>query len=124
MVKLDMALYGANVYVVLLTFLLTAFIWVDQSLLKGPHFDTLYGYLPLWVSFVAVLANVFIFLAAMLLEKVTSKKVYAYLILFPVYLVSWWPITFYAFFTQNNKQWSHTQHTRVVRLEEVQSKQG
>ena len=40
-----------------------------------------------------------------------------------VFLLSWLPITFYAFFTQNNKQWSHTQHTRVLRLEDVQSKQ-
>lgn len=120
MVKLDMALYGANVYIVLLTFLLTALIWADQSLFGGPNFDTLYSKFPLWISFVAIAANVFIFLAAMILERVKSKKVYAYLVLFPIYLISWWPITFYAFFTQNNKQWSHTQHTRVVRLEEVQ----
>ncbi|MOA24056.1 hypothetical protein D3C78_1447170 [compost metagenome] len=72
----------------------------------------------------AIAANVFTFLAAMILEKVKFKKVYAYLVFFPIYLISWWPITFYAFFTQNNKQWSHTEHTRVVRLEEVQSKQG
>lgn len=123
-IKLDMALYGVNVYIVLITFLLSAFIWVDQSILDGPHFSTLYSYFPLWISFIAIAANVFIFLAAMALEKVTYKKVYAYLILFPVYLISWWPITFYAFFTQNNKQWSHTKHTRVVRLDEVQSKQG
>jgi cellulose synthase/poly-beta-1,6-N-acetylglucosamine synthase-like glycosyltransferase len=123
-IKLDMALYGVNVYIVLITFLLSAFIWVDQSILEGPHFSTLYGYFPLWISFIAIAANVFTFLAAMVLEKVTYKKVYAYLVLFPIYLLSWWPITFYAFFTQNNKQWSHTKHTRVVRLEEVQSKQG
>ncbi|MGG0821794.1 glycosyltransferase family 2 protein [Paenibacillus turicensis] len=123
-IKLDMALYGVNVYIVLITFLLSAFIWVDQSILEGPHFSTLYGYFPLWISFIAIAANVFTFLAAMILEKVTYKKVYAYLVLFPIYLISWWPITFYAFFTQNNKQWSHTKHTRVVRLEEVQSKQG
>lgn len=123
-IKLDMALYGVNVYIVLITFLLSAFIWVDQSILEGPHFSTLYSYFPLWISFIAIAANVFIFLAAMALEKVTYKKVYAYLVLFPIYLISWWPITFYAFFTQNNKQWSHTKHTRVVRLDEVQSKQG
>lgn len=123
-IKLDMALYGLNVYIVLITFLLSAFIWIDQSILEGPHFSTLYSYFPLWVSSIAIAANIFIFLAAMALEKVTYKKVYAYLILFPIYLISWWPITFYAFFTQNNKQWSHTKHTRVVRLDEVQSKQG
>ncbi|OZB96307.1 glycosyltransferase family 2 protein [Paenibacillus sp. XY044] len=123
-VKLDLALYGANVYIVLLTFLLTATIWADNTFFDGPNIANLYGYLPLWLSFVAIGANVFTFLAAMILEKVTFKKVYLYLVLFPIYLISWYPITFYAFFTQNNKQWSHTQHTRVVRLEEVQSKQG
>ncbi|MDR0267369.1 glycosyltransferase family 2 protein [Paenibacillus sp.] len=123
-VKLDLALYGANVYIVLLTFLMTAVMWVDSTFFAGPHIANLYGYLPVWLSFTAIVANVFTFLAAMFLEKVTYKKVYLYLILFPAYLISWYPITFYAFFTQNNKQWSHTEHTRVVRLEEVQSKQG
>ncbi|WP_138494133.1 glycosyltransferase family 2 protein [Paenibacillus pinistramenti] len=124
LIKMDMALYAVNVYIVLITFLLAALVWADQSLFRGPHFSTLYSYLPVWASFFAVGANVITFLLAMALEKVTFKKVYLYLILFPVYLISWYPITFYAFFTQNNKQWSHTQHTRVVRLEEVQSKQG
>ncbi|MFC7681176.1 glycosyltransferase family 2 protein [Paenibacillus sp. GCM10028914] len=122
-VKLDLALYGVNVYIVLLTFVLTAILWADASLFDG-NIANLYGYLPLWLSFTAIAANVFTFMIAMILEKVTFKKVYAYLILFPVYLLSWYPITVYAFFTQNNKQWSHTEHTRVVRLEEVQSKQG
>ena len=123
-IKLDMSLYAVNVYIVLITFLLAALVWMDQSLFKGPHFTTLYSYLPFWASYVAVGVNVVTFLLAMALERVTFKKVYAYLILFPIYLLSWYPITFYAFFTQNNKQWSHTEHTRVVRLEEVQSKQG
>lgn len=124
MIKLDMALYAVNVYIVFVTFLLAALIWADQSLFNGPHFSTLYSFLPVWASFFAVGANVVTFLLAMALEKVAFKKVYLYLVAFPVYLLSWYPITFYAFFTQNNKQWSHTQHTRVVRLEEVQSKQG
>lgn len=123
-VKLDLALYGVNVYIVLLTFLLTAVIWVDNSFFNGPNIANLYGHLPLWLSFTVIAANVFTFMIAMILEKVKFKKVYMYLVLFPVYLLSWYPITVYAFFTQNNKQWSHTEHTRVVRLEEVQSKQG
>lgn len=123
-VKLDLALYGVNVYIVLLTFILTAVIWIDNSFFDGPNIINLYGMLPIWLSFTAIAANIFTFMIAMVLEKVTFKKVYAYLVLFPVYLLSWYPITVYAFFTQNNKQWSHTKHTRVVRLEEVQSKQG
>ncbi|CQR53845.1 glycosyltransferase family 2 protein [Paenibacillus riograndensis] len=121
--KFDLALYGANVYIVLLTFLMTAVMWVDNSMFGGPHIANIYGQLPLWLSYFAVGANILTFLLAMALEKVKFKKVYLYLLVFPVYLISWYPITFYAFFTQNNKQWSHTKHTRVVRLEEVQSKQ-
>ncbi|MEC0126725.1 MULTISPECIES: glycosyltransferase family 2 protein [Paenibacillus] len=124
LVKFDLAVYGANVYVVLLTFLMTAALWVDTAIFSGPHIANIYGYFPLWVGFVAIGLNILTFLLSMALEKVTFAKVYLYLILFPIYLLSWYPITFYAFFTQNNKQWSHTQHTRVVRLDEVQSKQG
>ncbi|AIQ45564.1 glycosyl transferase family 2 [Paenibacillus sp. FSL R7-0273] len=121
--KFDLALYGANVYIVLLTFLMTAVMWIDTSLFDGPNIANIYGHLPIWLSFVAVGANILTFLLSMALEKVKYKKVYLYLLVFPIYLLSWYPITFYAFFTQNNKQWSHTKHTRVVRLEEVQSKQ-
>ncbi|MGP3786708.1 glycosyltransferase family 2 protein [Paenibacillus sp. 1A_MP2] len=124
LVKFDLAVYGANVYVVLLTFLMTAVLWVDTAIFSGPHIANIYGYFPLWVGFVAIGLNILTFLLSMALEKVTFAKVYLYLILFPIYLLSWYPITFYVFFTQNNKQWSHTQHTRVVRLDEVQSKQG
>ncbi|AJS59719.1 glycosyltransferase family 2 protein [Paenibacillus sp. IHBB 10380] len=124
LVKFDLALYSVNVYIVLLTFLMTAIMGIDAAVFNGPNIANIYGYLPLGLSFVAVGASILTFMAAMALEKVTFKKVYAYLILFPIYLISWYPITFYAFFTQNNKQWSHTEHTRVVRLEEVvQSKQ-
>jgi cellulose synthase/poly-beta-1,6-N-acetylglucosamine synthase-like glycosyltransferase len=121
--KFDLALYGANVYIVLFTFLMTAVMWVDMAIFDGPNIANIYGHLPLWLSYVAVVGNLLTFFIAMILEKVKFKKVYAYMLLFPVYLLSWYPITFYAFFTQNNKQWSHTKHTRVVRLEEVQSKQ-
>lgn len=121
--KFDLALYGVNVYIVLLTFLMTAVMWVDLTFFNGPNIANIYGSLPVWLSFLAVGANLVTFGLAMALEKVKFKKVYAYLIFFPIYLISWYPITFYAFFTQNNKQWSHTKHTRVVRLEEVQSKQ-
>lgn len=122
--KFDLALYGLNVYIVLFTFLLTAVMWVDMAFFDGPNIANLYGYIPFWLSYVAVGLNLFTFFLSLALEKVKFKKVYAYILLFPIYMISWYPITVYAFFTQNNKQWSHTKHTRVVRLEEVQSKQG
>jgi cellulose synthase/poly-beta-1,6-N-acetylglucosamine synthase-like glycosyltransferase len=121
--KFDTALYTVTVYNVLIGSLLTIVLWLDQALPGVQTFTSIYFYLPYWVTVVAVIISCAQFPFAMMLEKVKSWKMYANLLLFPVFLLSWWPITLYAFFTQNNKTWSHTQHTRVLRLEEVQGKQ-
>ncbi|MFF2888981.1 glycosyltransferase family 2 protein [Paenibacillus sp. NPDC057967] len=122
LVKFDAAIYTISVYNTLLGFLLTAVMWIDMALPAPNVIHSLYGYLPWWLIGIVIAATVLQFPAAMMMEKVRSKKMYAHLLTLPFFLISWWPITFYAFFTQNNKTWSHTQHTRVVRIEEVQSK--
>ncbi|MDB4867652.1 MAG: glycosyltransferase [Cohnella sp.] len=121
--KFDTALYTVTVYNVLIGSLLTLVLWFDQAAPGAPMFTSIYYYLPGWVTAVSLFVSCAQFPFAMILEKVKSWKTYAYLLLFPLFLLSWWPITIYAFFTQNNKTWSHTQHTRVLRLEEVQGKQ-
>lgn len=122
--KFDMALYTITVYTVFLTFFMTAILWVDRAFFDGPNIATFYQHLPSWVGVVALVASCATFVLALILEGVKSWRIYVSLITFPIYLLSWYPITIYAFFTQNNKTWSHTQHTRVVRLEEVQSEQA
>lgn len=120
--KIDAAVYSASVYNTLLGFLLTVVMWIDMALPAPDVIHSVYNYLPWWLVAVAIVATVLQFPVAMMVEKVKNWKMYAHLLTLPFFLVSWWPITFYAFFTQNNKTWSHTQHTRVVRIEEVQSK--
>jgi len=121
-VKIDAAFYIFNAYNFLIGFMLTATLWFDLLLPGEPHFDSIYSVFPSWI---AVPIALYIYAQcplAMLLEKVNWRS-YVRLITFPIFFFSWWPITFWAFFTQNNKTWSHTQHTRVLRLEEVQGKQ-
>ena len=121
--KIDTAIYTFNVYNVLLGFVFSVVLWVDLALPGEPYFTSLYEHMPTWLL---MMITVFVYIGfplAMLFEKVKSGKMYLSLVTYPLFLVSWWPITFYAFFTQNNKKWSHTQHTRVIRLEDVQSKQ-
>ncbi|RIX52837.1 glycosyltransferase [Paenibacillus nanensis] len=120
--KIDAAVYSVSVYNTLLGFLLTAVMWIDMAVPAPDVIHSVYNYLPWWLIAVAAAATVLQFPAAMMMEKVRNWKMYAHLLTLPFFLISWWPITFYAFFTQNNKTWSHTQHTRVVRIEEVQSK--
>jgi cellulose synthase/poly-beta-1,6-N-acetylglucosamine synthase-like glycosyltransferase len=119
--KIDSAIYAANVYTLFIGSILTVFMYLAMSIPGVHHFTSLYDYAP-WLFGVLTVMQYAQFPLAMAIEK-APRQTYKWIVLFPVFLLSWWPITFYAFFTQNNKQWSHTQHTRVIRLEEVQSKQ-
>lgn len=120
--KLDTALYTVTVYNVLISSILTIILFMDQLSQVEPKFESIYYFLPGWVVILAALVSCLQFPLAMALEKVKSWRLYLNLLLFPIFLITWWPITIYAFFTQNNKTWSHTQHSRVLRLEEVQGK--
>ncbi|MFD2114443.1 glycosyltransferase family 2 protein [Paenibacillus yanchengensis] len=117
--KFDAAVYTVSVYNTLLGFVLTAWYWVDHMLPGANTISTVYEHLPWWVLAVAVSAMVLQFPIALKAEGVTNGKMYMQLLTLPLFLITWWPITLYAFFTQNNKTWSHTRHTRVLRLEEV-----
>jgi cellulose synthase/poly-beta-1,6-N-acetylglucosamine synthase-like glycosyltransferase len=122
-VKLDAAIYTFNAY----NFLLGGVIWlmltVDALMPGHPYFTSLYKVMPLWLGYTFSALTFIQMPLAVLLERV-PLKIFKYIWGFPFYFLSWFPVTIHAFFTQNNKQWSHTEHTRVLRLEEVQSKQA
>jgi cellulose synthase/poly-beta-1,6-N-acetylglucosamine synthase-like glycosyltransferase len=118
--KVDAAIYSANAYNFLLAFVLFVIMWVAMFVPSLSDMPNLYEMVP-ELNFAAFIVYALL-PVAMIMDK-APKGTYKYLLLYPVFLLSWWPITFYAFFTQNNKQWSHTKHTRVIRLEDVQSKQ-
>lgn len=120
--KIDTAVYALNVYNTFIGGIVMIVLWMDILLPGIPSFTNLYGMIPA-LSFTVMALSVIQVPISMILEKAPLKS-YRSLITYPIYLISWYPITMYAFFTQNNKQWSHTKHTRVIRLEEVQSKQA
>jgi cellulose synthase/poly-beta-1,6-N-acetylglucosamine synthase-like glycosyltransferase len=119
--KIDNAIYAINVYTLFLGSILSVVLWIDVSLPGASHLPSLYDFAPFSFNMLTVLTYA-MFPIALIMEK-APLKIYRRLLSFPIFMLSWWPITFYAFFTQNNKQWSHTEHTRVIRLEEVRSKQ-
>ncbi|MGE6229054.1 glycosyltransferase family 2 protein [Paenibacillus chitinolyticus] len=117
--KIDAAFYSANVYNYFFGSILSVAIWI-KAIVPGGTDMNLYELAPI-VNVLAI--SIYVMLPISLFIEKASGKTYKYLIAYPIFMLSWWPITVYAFFTQNNKQWSHTKHTRVIRLEEVQSKQ-
>ncbi|HZG56477.1 glycosyltransferase family 2 protein [Paenibacillus sp.] len=118
--KIDTALYSISVYNVFISLVFTVVMWFDELLPGKPTFLSVYDFVPVWVGGVALIVVYMQFPLALALEKVRNWKMYASLLAFPLFLLSWYPITFHAFFTQNNKSWSHTKHTRVLRLDDVQ----
>lgn len=120
--KIDTAIYAANVYNLFVSSIVSIILWIDVAFPGDPVFKSLFQVSPFLFMFISV-ASYVQFPLALIIEK-APLKTWRYLLLYPVFLLSWWPITFYAFFTQNNKQWSHTKHTRVIRLEDVKTKQA
>jgi len=118
--KIDTALYSISVYNVFISLIFTVVMWIDQLMPGKPSLMSVYDFVPVWLGTVALIVVYMQFPLALALEKVKSWKLYASLLTFPLFLLSWYPITFHAFFTQNNKSWSHTKHTRVLRLDDVQ----
>ena len=114
--KIDSALYAANVYNLFIGSVLTLIYWIDY-LLPGEKLSSIYHYTYSWITWFPFITYVLLILS-LIVERV-PLRIYKSLITFPIYLLSWSPITMYAFFTQNNKQWSHTKHTRVMRLEDM-----
>jgi cellulose synthase/poly-beta-1,6-N-acetylglucosamine synthase-like glycosyltransferase len=119
--KIDAAVYSANVYNFFFGSILSVALWIKMI---TPGWADIPGFYEMYPGVInTITLAIYILLPASMLMEKAPVKIYLYLILYPIFMLSWWPITVYAFFTQNNKQWSHTQHTRVIRLEEVQSKQ-
>lgn len=46
-------------------------------------------------------------------------KAYLGIPVYPIFQLTWLPLTFIAFFTSRNKSWNHTVHTRALRIEDV-----
>lgn len=121
--KFDTAIYSLNVYTMFVGSLLTLIYWFDSLMPGMPRLHSLYAYgsMSIWVTYLPIVIYGQLILS-LIVERVPAR-IYPTLITFPIYLLTWSPIILYAFFTQNNKQWSHTEHTRVLRLEDMQSKQ-
>ncbi|WP_019119900.1 glycosyltransferase family 2 protein [Brevibacillus massiliensis] len=75
--------------------------------------------LPSWLLYGTTALIYLLPFVALYLDKVPLKG-YLGLLLLPFFFLTWLPIFFYAFFTKKNQVWSHTSHTRAIRIEEMQ----
>ncbi len=116
---LDAALYlfqPMPVLIILFTTIILYLQWMMPSWWAITDIQDVMLPTPYWV-----VINIFLYAQlplSMILEKAHWKS-YLYLPIFPIFLLTWFPITLFAYFTKNNKKWSHTEHTRAIRLDEL-----
>ena len=56
----------------------------------------------------------------LILEKKLDLKIFWYYIIYPIYSLSWLPISIQGMIDKDNKEWSHTQHTRSISIDEIE----
>ena len=139
--------HGANIFVInnllpvyvwkcfsIFQFLFTPFIMILERKLK----KSLFGFLSLYSfnivvssllfgsksTFIQVAAEniIYLILLIVLILIVSGKKsaqLFIRYILYGVYTLTWIPITIQGVINKNNKEWSHTKHTRRIGIDEV-----
>lgn len=80
--------------------------------------NILYMILPIEV-WTAIAIGQYIFPVIVLAKIRASWKCWFYLIMYPIFIYSWIPITFLGFIHRNERVWSHTQHTRSMSYKDM-----
>jgi len=99
--------------------LLTTFVILNYLYYIKPFYtNILYMVLPVEVwSIIAVGQYVF---PIIVLAKIRANwKSWLYMILYPLFVYSWIPITFAGFWRRNDREWSHTVHTRGLSYHDI-----
>ena len=97
----------------------TIFIVISYIQLAFPPFYTnIYNFMPSQLM-TAIMLGQYI-LPMIILFKIRAKwKSWLYMLLYPVFIYSWIPIIFLGFIHRNEHEWSHTQHTRAMSMDDI-----
>lgn len=75
--------------------------------------------LKIGVVFAAVMQLIYTPLV-LALEKKLSLKVLFYYLIYPIYAITWMPISIMGIIDKDKKEWSHTLHTRSVNINDLE----
>lgn len=97
----------------------TTFVLLSYIYYLVPFYtNILYKIIPVEVWTIIAIGQ-YIFPVIVLAKIRAQWKSWFYLILYPLFVYSWVPITFLGFLHRNEREWSHTQHTRGLSYHEV-----
>lgn len=119
--KLDAAIYLFQPMRFLILFFTGFMLYFQVTLSHVPLVVPAAELLPTWFWELVNLLVVVQMPLAMFLDKI-SWKAYLGLPLFPIFMMTWFPVTLVALFTRHNRVWKHTVHTRSIRLDELRTR--
>jgi cellulose synthase/poly-beta-1,6-N-acetylglucosamine synthase-like glycosyltransferase len=97
----------------------TSFVLLSYLYYLVPFYtNILYKIIPVEVWTIIAIGQ-YVFPLIVLARIRAQWKSWVYLILYPLFVYSWVPITFLGFLHRNEREWSHTQHTRGLSYHEV-----
>jgi len=99
--------------------LVTVMIWLQTFYPESPFFIMKYVF-PVEVWYVFVILQTLYGPLIILSEKKFSLMVLIGFIIYPFYCLTWVPITIQGFMCKNDKNWSHTAHTRDIRINDLE----
>jgi cellulose synthase/poly-beta-1,6-N-acetylglucosamine synthase-like glycosyltransferase len=126
-VAIDCALYTIQPFVVI-GFGITTILTYAQSMLNLPMNVFLVKFLlnsilgigdNMWN--IIVLVQLVYTPLVILLERKLSIKILFWYVFYPVYTITWLPITIQGVMGKNNKEWFHTIHTRQISIDDIES---
>jgi len=117
----DIRLLDAILHLVQPHFLLlsTAFIISSYVYYWIPFYSNIiYMVMPLEVWLIIGVGQ-YIFPLIILAKIKAAPKMWLYMIVYPIFIYSWIPITFLGYLHRNDRRWSHTTHSRGLSYQEV-----
>jgi len=102
-------------------FVLIATFFVIVNLISplNSYYVQLFALVMPWTIWQIISAFQFVYpVLALALDRIPWRA-YLGLILYPIFIYSWIPICFLGFLHRNNREWSHTQHTRSISYADV-----
>lgn len=126
---LDCALYSIQPIVIILlgfSMIMGAFSYVTKAyniMTNLSSYISLYSMNFNMITLVGVLISVLQFIYTpfiLILEKKFNLKIFWYYVIYPFYAITWLPISIQGIMHKNDKEWSHTMHTRNVDISELE----
>lgn len=99
--------------------LVTVMMWIQTVFPQSPFYSLKYVF-PAEVWYVFVILQFFYGPLIILAEKKFTFKVVLGFLVYPFYCLTWVPITIQGFMSKDNKNWSHTIHTREISINELE----